>query len=273
MRAFARLCSLLLVVAFVAGCHDAKPSSTPDVPANVGSTTMTPGSVLGGLSDANKVARVDYSILFVGNSHTAFHNLPGLICDMIRFRHPEQTTYYHYVPVAFLDVVAQIPTCKQELETRPWKYVVFQAQRISMSGQHNYSQQEGIDIARFAHSKGVKTIFYAEWGMKGVPNDGERQDQIYRGMAKQAGATVASVAKAWDLALSKRPDLPLYQPDGNHQSSMGAFLTACVLYGSITGESPHLLSAYPYQPVSETDRQYLANVAAKVVADEKASAP
>ena len=36
-----------------------------------------------------------------------------------------------------------------------------------------------------------------------------------------------------DLALAEKPDLRLYEADGNHQSSLGAFLTACILCESL----------------------------------------
>ena len=43
---------------------------------------------------------------------------------------------------------ARDPRCKEEIETRPWKYVVLQAQKISMSGRFDYSRREGIDLAK-----------------------------------------------------------------------------------------------------------------------------
>jgi hypothetical protein len=78
----------------------------------------------GGQSDPEKVRAADVSILFVGNSHTMSHDLPKLVCEMIRFRHPEKSVYAHVVGVMFLDDVAHSPTCREEIDTRPWKFVV-----------------------------------------------------------------------------------------------------------------------------------------------------
>jgi hypothetical protein len=85
-------------------------------------------------------------------------------------------------------------------------------------------------------------------------------------MARAAGVQVAPVGRAWDLALSRRPDLPLHSADGNHQSRLGAFLTACVLCGRLTGESPADLASFPYPGANEKDRRFLADAAAKALA-------
>ena len=70
------------------------------------------------------------------------------------------------------------------------------------------------------------------------------------------------------MALAARPELPLHSDDGNHQSPLGAFLTACVLYGLLTGDDPTTLASYPYS-ADEKDRQFLAAIAAKAIAGEK----
>jgi hypothetical protein len=227
--------------------------------------TQPSAAASGGRSDADKVRAADVSVLFVGNSHTTYHDLPSLVCDMIRFRHPEKTTYSHVVGVGFLDQVTADPTCYEEIDTRPWKYVVLQAQRISASGKYDYSRAEGIDLAKRAAARGATVFFYAEWGLKGVAGDGPRQEKVYREMAEAAGVGLAAPGRAWDLALAGRPDLPLHAPDGNHQSAVGAFLTAAVLCAKITGESPAPLAAFPYDAVTPEDRAFLANTAVRAV--------
>lgn len=55
---------------------------------------------------------------------------------------------------------------------------------------------------------------------------------------------MAPIGPAWDLALTRHPSLVLHDSDGNHSAPAGAFLTALVLYATITGLSrldlPHL---------------------------------
>jgi hypothetical protein len=86
-------------------------------------------------------------------------------------------------------------------------------------------------------------------------------------MAVEAGVGVAAVNRAWDIALAARPEMPLHDSDGNHQSPTGAFLTAAFLYGRLTGESPADLAVFPYDPVAPADRVFLADAAAKALAE------
>ena len=65
----------------------------PEPPATIGPADAS--------SDPDQVRAADFSILYLGNSHTASHNLPGLIADMIRFRHPDKKVFAQ--PVAAAD--------------------------------------------------------------------------------------------------------------------------------------------------------------------------
>jgi hypothetical protein len=254
---------LLLVFS---GCDSqvAGPVAAPSAGVGVQAVGMGVGAA-GGPSDPEKVRSADYSVLFIGNSHTMFHDLPALVGRMIESRHPGKAVYLHTLGVSFLEDVARVPDFQKEIETRQWKSVVLQAQKISASGKFDYSRKEGIEFARLARAKGADVYFFVEWGRKGVVGDGTNQEKVYREMAAAAEARIAPISRAWDLALGERPDLPLYEFDGNHESAIGAFLTACVLYGCITGESPAPLAAFEHQGMNLTDRGYLARAAAKAL--------
>src|SRR5262249_16917322 len=156
-------------------------------------------------SDLDKVSSADVRVLFVGNSHTRNHGLPNLVCEMVRFRHPEKAVYARVVDVAFLDDVAREPRCRQEIESRPWTGGVLQAERLSASGRHDYARAEGIDIAKRARARGAAAFFFSEWGLKSVAGHGTRIEAVYREMARASGARVVPVGRAWDLALTARP--------------------------------------------------------------------
>lgn len=242
----------LLALAGCGGPPPARPTTTPSGPQPAPAT--------------------DARLLFVGNSHTGLHGLPDLVAGMVQALRPGRTAAARYVPVGFLEDTAADPTAGDAVDLGAWTAVVLQAQKISVSGRFSYSRAEGLALARRAKSKGAVVVFYPEWGLKGRPGDGARQEAVYREMAAAAGATVAPVATAWDLALAERPDLPLYAADGNHQSELGAFLTACVLAATLTGASPAGLADHSYPAASAADRRFLAGVAARAVAGEKPGA-
>lgn len=206
-------------------------------------------------------------MLFVGNSLSSSHDLPNLVCRLIQFQHPERKARARLVSVSFLEDVAKNPACRQAIESGNLSHVVLQAQKISRSGRYHYSLAEGIDVAKLAKSRGLTVFFFSEWGLRDDPANGPRHAKIYGQMADAAGVGVAPVGRAWELALADRPDLPLHDGDGNHQSALGAFLTACVLAGRITGESPAHFGSMAYQEFKQIDLAFLAGVAAKALAN------
>ncbi len=180
-------------------------------------------------------------------------------------QHSEKKVYSKTVGVEFLEEVGNDPMYRKELESQPWNFVVLQAQKISMSGKYEYSKQEGIDFAKLAKSRGATVYFYSEWGRRGVDGDGATIEKIYESMAQAADVSLAPVGRAWDIALAEKPDLAMYAVDGNHQSEIGAFLTAAVFCGQLTGESPASLGAFDYQPIDKNTREFLASAAAKAL--------
>ncbi len=213
--------------------------------------------------ETERVTQADYSILFVGNSHTEAHNLTGTICDMIRFVKPDKSVYGNFIRINFLEDVLRGTSYRKEIKLRPWKFVILQAQKISVSGRNKYSRKDGLELARMAKERGATVYYYPEWGLYGVAGDGERQEKVYREMATEVGVSIAPVALAWDLAIAEQPKLPLYESDGNHQSALGAFLTACVIAGRITGVDANKFAEFPYAAASATDRKFLAGIAEK----------
>lgn len=245
MRRFA----LLVLLGVSGGC------GSPAPPAGGGAAAVAVAAPE--WSDPEQVRAADYSALFVGNSHTTVHDIPGLVGRMIRHRHPDKTVLTRTVGVAFLDEAANHPEV-----ARPWKQVVLQAQKISMSGRFSHSTAEGIELAKAGKARGADVVFFAEWGLRGKAGDGARQEKVYQEMAAASGARVAGVRRAWEHALAGRPDLPLYAEDGNHQSEVGAFLTAAVLFGVLTGESPTVLADFPHPGTDAATRQRLTAAAA-----------
>lgn len=249
--------SVVLLLLALVGCGQGQPQPpAPSFPVGRNSSG----------TDGAKVRAADFSILFVGNSHTTSHDLPDLVCRMIRHRLPGKSAYCQVVSVGHLKALASDPHGQQELDAHPWKVVVLQAQEISTSGKFDYSRDTGIDFAKRAKENGAKVFFFSEWGLRGRPDNAPYHEKIYREMAEASGTEVAAVGRAWDLALAERPELPLHDADGNHQSRTGAFLTACVLCGRITGEDPAVLASFPDPDVDEPTRTFLAEIAAKSLA-------
>lgn len=206
-------------------------------------------------------------LLFVGNSHTHFHNIPKLVSRMIQSLDPDASVVSWSFSIDFLDQAHGDPTFQKLLASHPWTAVVLQAQKISSSGKYKYSTQEGIAIAKQAKAAGSTVFFFSEWGRRGIAGEGESTHQVYTEMAQASDAEVIPVGKAWDMALAQRPDLTIHAADGNHETEIGAFLTACVIAGKITGKDPSSLRSFEHGSVSLADREFLSQIASQALAE------
>src|SRR4051812_3209518 len=84
-------------------------------------------------AEAERIKSADVSVLYFGNSHTGHHDIPNLVGQMISFRRPMTSYYAWHLPCGFLEDAANNPNSKATIERHPWKFVVLQAQKISMS--------------------------------------------------------------------------------------------------------------------------------------------
>ncbi len=93
------------------------------------------------------------------------------------------------------------------------------------------------------------------WAARGRGADQAIIANAYEDIAHECDAMLAPVGKAWDL-IQDYPELPdLYHKDGRHASKAGAYLSACVFYTLMCGDSPIGLSN-----VVEKDGRLLANL-------------
>jgi len=101
-------------------------------------------------------------------------------------------------------------------------------------------------------------------------------DTIVHQFAWQQKLVIIPVAPAWELVKKEHPEIDLYASDGIHPSAEGVYLTACVFYSAITGDSPLGLTAktsigfdQPDQIITLSDSaiQILQNSAWKVMED------
>jgi len=91
----------------------------------------------------------------------------------------------------------------------------------------------------FFKKQGIQVVVFYPWS-SAVDSvfEKERLDRMIHQLGWQEDLTIVPIGPAWQAALKIRPDLKLYANDGIHPSALGVYLSACVLYASITGEPP-----------------------------------
>ena len=209
----------LLLLALAASCGgggSSAPSSNPNPPQ----------------------AAAQVSLLFMGNSHTAFHDVPGMVAALVRAARPGRSVEAVQAPGwMFLEERLADAASMAALRSRQWTAVVLQAQKYSTSGLFDYSTAEAKELVRMARAQGALPVMFPEWPRRGV-NETARIHDLHVSIAREAPACVAPIGQAWDLSLGRDPQLLLHDTDGNHAALPGAFLAALMLAAAITGDAP-----------------------------------
>jgi len=180
-------------------------------------------------------------VLFVGNSYTYFWNLPHVVQGFAEEMDMPITTYQSTAGGANLGQHwrgAKGLESKSIIENGDYDIVVIQDHSMRSIQAPDSLMYYGELFGDLIKSTGAQPYVYMTWSRKWDPYMIETIQAEYTRLAERINARIVPVGLAWQRALEMRPDLPLYDDDGSHQSSLGTYLNACVFYGVITGKSP-----------------------------------
>jgi len=199
-------------------------------------------------SSACSVAQVPNSskeegqkVLFVGNSYTYFWNLPHVVQGFAQESDLNIMTQQSTAGGANLGQHwrgAKGLKTRSIVEQGDFDIIILQDHSMRSINAPDSLQYYGKLLGDLAKSKGAQPYVYMTWSREWDPYMIEPIQAEYTRLAERINARIVPVGLAWQRALELRPDLPLYDNDGSHQSSLGTYLTACVFYGVITGRTP-----------------------------------
>lgn len=230
MRARSRLAAALAVT-LLAACSENPGESTGGATNGTSDeawseTTTEPRSEA--TRDPDGVLR----LVFLGNSHTARHDVPGTVAALLRTALPGTRVQAVRAPTLLhLQHRATHAPTLDLLADGSWDVVVLQAQDYSTSGRHRYPTDGAAALVRRAREAGAVPVLFAEWPRRGIDETG-RIVATYAGI--EGGACLPPVPEAFDAAA----DTVLHAADGNHASPEGAYLAAAVLAQAVTGRPP-----------------------------------
>jgi hypothetical protein len=89
---------------------------------------------------------------------------------------------------------------------------------------------------------GVRPVLFMSWAYKDKPAMTAQLAEQYTKAGNANDALVVPAGIAFARAISKRPDIELYQTDKRHPSVAGTYLAACAVYATLYRKSPVGLS-------------------------------
>lgn len=171
-------------------------------------------------------------ILFIGNSHTYYNDLPELVRERA-----EQDCFDCEVTMLahggwFLAQHVAEPDVRFNIRYGRYDYVVLQEHGHPFAPEEKFfgAVRTLNDMIRAA---GSRTVIFETWAKKSEP---EKQDEINsacRKIAKEADAILAPVGENWWSCMKSRPNLEMYAPDGAHPSPAGSDFAAKYIWEMI----------------------------------------
>ena len=207
----------------------------------------------------------DYELLFIGNSHSSVNNLPGIVATLIETGTQKSANAFNAPGWGFLADRIGDGVTQATIEARSWTHVSLQAQKYSTTGRYSYPTDAAKTWIRSVKTVNATPIMFPEWPRRGNFEEGLRVHQLHVSIAQSEPACVAPIGLAWDLAISRFPQMVLHAPDGNHSALAGALLTAYVFYETITGEKADQLPYISSISVAEADQIRLKNIASETI--------
>jgi len=173
-------------------------------------------------------------ILFVGNSHTYYNDMPLVVRELF----------------AKTGVTAEVT-----MQTRGGKNLIYHSQQRDVTFNILYGNYDYVVLQEVASSfdpddfsSGLEAIreqalsrstaipvLYMIWAHR---DDKRRQTVIteeYVNAAERLGALLAPAGEVWHKLLRGNKSLPFYREDGNHATPTGSYLAACSVFYAITG--------------------------------------
>lgn len=224
---------------------------------------------LSSAADPQEPADAKLSILFVGNSHTGNFNLVELVTKLIDHRRKPNVATGVYHSVNFLDEAMSNQELIRKIESKKWDAIVLQAQKISSSGKYTYPVDKGVRLAQHSLGHGCRPYYFSEWGIQNVPGHTAFTEGIYQAMADESKAHLIPVGRVWEAVLAAQPKLKLYSSDKNHQSRLGASLTALVIACFILDEPATVFSEYDDPKATKEQWKLFIEHVSKVQGDMK----
>ena len=230
----------------------------------------------------------EIKVLYLGNSHTFWHDLPQLTAnlalangDTITYEantpggctlaHPSNGHLFNNVSLTLID-------------SMNWDYVVLQEHSLFAvidyyKNTFTYPGANALDSLIKQNYECTKTIMQLIWAKKqggqhcinsycsiNFDDFSHMQDSLtseYLKISESISAVTAPTGVAWQQSIENGDPIELFDPDESHPSLAGHYLTACVYYAVMFKKSPEGIQYFG--GLNQNEALYLQQIADEVV--------
>lgn len=171
-------------------------------------------------------------VLFIGNSHTFFNDMPGIFKRLCAERGMDVHVTMLTKGGMGLDYHAKEEQTRFNILYGGYDAVVLQHTAHPM-GDLNDMKKGAETIAAWCREAGSRIVLYQTWTQKGDEASQTHMSSVYDELGASLGADVAPVGNIWQKTRIEQPDLSLYYKDDAHASPEGSALAARVIFETI----------------------------------------
>ena len=171
-------------------------------------------------------------ILFIGNSHTYYHDLPawvallakeeGYECDVTMLAHGGWYLCQH----------VKEPDVRFNIKYGHYDYVVLQEHSHPFDDIPGYIEAAET-LAGWIREAGSTPVIYGTWAKKDEKAAQDTMNTVNRKLAEDLDAVYASVGESWWSMVESYPDNEMYDEDGSHASERGIEFAAKMIWVAI----------------------------------------
>jgi hypothetical protein len=212
--------------------------------------------------DAREQSARPLRILFIGNSLTAWNDLPDMVMRLaMGAGHPQPLTRMVAVGGFSLEDHWNQGDARRAIGEGPWDVVVLQQGPSALPESQRLLVEFTTRFAAEIVKAGARPALYMVWPSQQRRRDFGGVSQSYRAAAKAVNGVILPAGDAWSLVLQRHRDLALYSDDGLHPTRAGSYLAALVIVQGLYHQSPIGL---PPLGLSDADARQLQNAALDV---------
>ena len=174
-------------------------------------------------------------LLFIGNSHTYFNDMPLMVrrramdaghdCRVTMLAHPGW----------FLAQHVEQPDVRFNILYGGYDYVVLQEHAHPFGPEEKFCEA-AVALNNLIRKAGSMPIIYETWSMKAQPDMQAHMNGAHERIAREIGALLAPVGENWWGHMQSFPELEMYAEDGGHASAAGSDFAAEIIWETIKAD-------------------------------------
>lgn len=173
-------------------------------------------------------------ILFIGNSHTYYNDMPLLVRRRFEEDYDCEVTMLAH-PCWFLAQHVEDPEARFNILYGGYDYVVLQEHAHPFGPEEKYFDAVRTLTGWIREARSTPVI-YLTWAQKSEPEVQAQMTAAHRKIAEETGALLAHVGDQWWEYMQSHPELEMYAEDGAHASPAGSDFVAEMIEAEIRGD-------------------------------------